>query len=101
MSPKPDIRDPMNKPIKRPQDDVAAPKARHKTTQVMVGNVAVGGRAPLIVQPKTHTGTAAVAGPSPQVAALARARSAQGRTTVPPRGTGGPVPPIPAALPTP
>ena len=33
----------MNKPVKPPQDDVAGPQARHKTTQVMVGNVAVGG----------------------------------------------------------
>src|ERR1700687_3931611 len=45
MSPKPDIRDPMNKPEKPPQNDVAGPRARHKTTQVMVGNVAVGGGA--------------------------------------------------------
>ena len=29
----------MNKPEIIPQDDVAGPRARHKTTQVMVGNV--------------------------------------------------------------
>ena len=33
----------MNQPVKPPQNDVAGPNARHKTTQVMVGNVAVGG----------------------------------------------------------
>ena len=32
----------MNKPEIIPQDDVAGPRARHKTTQVMVGDVAVG-----------------------------------------------------------
>src|SRR6187551_3765176 len=47
MSPKPDIRGSMNKPITPPQDDVAGPRGRHKTTQVMVGNVAVGGGAPI------------------------------------------------------
>ena len=40
----------MNKPIKPPQNDVAGPKGRHETTQVMVGNVAVGGGAPIVVQ---------------------------------------------------
>ena len=35
----------MNK-LEKPQlDDVAGPKARHKATLVMVGNVAVGGGA--------------------------------------------------------
>src|SRR5258706_551371 len=33
MSSKPDIRGPMNKPEIIPQDDVAGPRARHKTTQ--------------------------------------------------------------------
>jgi (E)-4-hydroxy-3-methylbut-2-enyl-diphosphate synthase len=32
----------MNQPVKPPQDDVAGPSARRKTTQVMVGTVAVG-----------------------------------------------------------
>ena len=35
----------MNKPEILPQDDVAGPAPRHQTTQVMVGNVAVGGGA--------------------------------------------------------
>src|SRR5471030_976386 len=82
MSPKPDIRDPMNKPEKPPRNDVAAPKARHKTTQVMVGNVAVGGGAPIVVQSMTNTDTADIAGTVAQVAALARAGSELVRITV-------------------
>src|ERR1700682_2159456 len=82
MSRKPDIRDPMNKPIKPPHDDVARPKARHKTTQVMVGNVAVGGAAPIVVQSMTNTDTADVAGTVAQIAALARAGSELVRITV-------------------
>jgi (E)-4-hydroxy-3-methylbut-2-enyl-diphosphate synthase len=72
----------MNKSEKPPQDDVAGPKARHKTTQVMVGNVAVGGGAPIVVQSMTNTDTADVAGTVAQVAALARAGSELVRITV-------------------
>ena len=72
----------MNKPIKPPHDDVAGPKARHKTTQVMVGNVAVGGGAPIVVQSMTNTDTADVAGTVAQIAALARAGSELVRITV-------------------
>src|SRR5579862_7548343 len=82
MSPKPDIRDPMNQPVKPPQNDVAGPKARHKTTQVMVGNIAVGGGAPIVVQSMTNTDTADVEGTIAQVAALARAGSELVRITV-------------------
>src|SRR6201988_3810342 len=82
MSPKPDIRDPMNQPVKPPQNDVAAPKGRHKTTQVMVGNVAVGGGAPIVVQSMTNTHTADVEGTIAQVAALSRAGSELVRITV-------------------
>src|ERR1700710_288133 len=82
MSPKPDIRGPMNKPEKIPQDDVAGPRARHTTTQVMVGNVAVGGGAPIVVQSMTNTDTADIAGTIEQVAALARAGSELVRITV-------------------
>ena len=57
----------MNKLEKPLQDDVAAPKARHKTTQVMVGNVAVGGGAPIVVQSMTNTDTADVAGTVAQI----------------------------------
>src|SRR6202047_3802703 len=82
MSPKPDIRDAMNKPIKPPHDDVAGPKARHKTTQVMVGNVTVGGGAPIVVQSMTTTHPADVAGTVAQIAALSRAGSELVRITV-------------------
>src|SRR6476469_7038217 len=82
MSPKPDIRDPMNKPIKPLQNEVAGPKGRHKTTQVMVGNVAVGGGAPIVVQSMTNTDTADVAGTVEQIAALSRAGSELVRITV-------------------
>src|ERR1700755_1138838 len=82
MSPKPDIWEPMNKPIKPPHDDVAGPSARHKTTQVMVGNVAVGGGAPIVVHPLTNPAAADVEGTVEQVAALARAGSEMVRITV-------------------
>src|ERR1700678_2748028 len=82
MSPKPHNRDPMNKASKPPQNDVAGPAGRHQTTQVMVGNVAVGGGAPIVVQSMTNTDTADVAGTVAQVAALARAGSELVRITV-------------------
>src|SRR6202789_3749657 len=82
MSPKPDIRDPMNKPEKPPRNDVAGPAGRHQTTPVMVGHVAVGGGAPIVVQSMTNTDTADVAGTVAQVAALARAGSELVRITV-------------------
>ena len=60
----------MNKPEIPPQNDVAGPRPRHTTTQVMVGNVAVGGGAPIVVQSMTNTDTADVEGTIAQVAAL-------------------------------
>src|SRR6201993_4653572 len=72
---------PMNKPEKI-ETDVAGPKARHNTTQIMVANVAVGGGAPIVVQSMTNTDTADVAGTVAQVAALARAGSEIVRITV-------------------
>src|ERR1700758_1170092 len=76
----------MNKPVRPPQessqDDVAGPKARRKTTQVMVGNIAVGGGAPIVVQSMTNTDTADVESTVAQVAALARAGSEMVRITV-------------------
>ncbi len=72
----------MNKPIKPPQDDVAGPNSRHKTTQVMVGNIAVGGGAPIVVQSMTNTDTADVEGTVAQIAALSRAGSELVRITV-------------------
>ncbi len=72
----------MNRPEKPPQDAIAGPSARRKTTQVMVGNVAVGGGAPIVVQSMTNTDTADVAGTVEQIAALARAGSELVRITV-------------------
>src|SRR5271163_1765265 len=63
-------------------NDVAAPLARHKTTPVQVGNVTVGGGAPVVVQSMTNTDTADVEGTVRQVAALARAGSELVRITV-------------------
>src|SRR5213595_2933665 len=82
MSPKPDIRDAMNKPEKPLLSDIAGPSARHTTTQVMVGNVAVGGGAPIVVQSMTNTDTADIDGTIAQVAALSRAGSEMVRITV-------------------
>src|SRR6202000_2123161 len=72
----------MNKLEKPMQNDVAGPAPRHETTQVMVGNVAVGGGAPIVVQSMTNTETGDVAGTVEQVAALARAGSEMVRITV-------------------
>ena len=63
-------------------NDAAAPLARHKTTPVKVGDVTVGGGAPVVVQSMTNTDTADVEGTVRQVAALARAGSELVRITV-------------------
>src|SRR5215813_2085170 len=60
----------------------AGASARHKTTQVMVGNVTVGGGAPIVVQSMTNTDTADVEATVAQVAALSRAGSEMVRITV-------------------
>ena len=72
----------MNKPEKMTANDIAGPSARHHSTQVMVGNVAVGGGAPIVVQSMTNTDTADIDGTIAQVAALARAGSELVRITV-------------------
>src|SRR6202521_3473236 len=72
----------MNQPVKSPENDVAGPKARHQTTQVVVGHVAVGGGAPIVVQSMTNTDTADIEGTIAQVAALSRAGSELVRITV-------------------
>src|ERR1700710_590273 len=72
----------MNKLEKPLQNDVAGPRGRHTTTQVMVGNIAVGGGAPIVVQSMTNTDTADIKGTIEQVAALARAGSELVRITV-------------------
>jgi (E)-4-hydroxy-3-methylbut-2-enyl-diphosphate synthase len=62
--------------------DIAGPMARHKTVPVKVGNVMVGGGAPIVVQSMTNTDTADVDSTVKQVAALARAGSEMVRVTV-------------------
>src|SRR5262249_32990314 len=71
----------MNKPEMNPSD-VPGPRPRQKTTQVMVGQVAVGGGAPIVVQSMTNTDTADVQSTVEQVAALSRAGSEMVRITV-------------------
>jgi (E)-4-hydroxy-3-methylbut-2-enyl-diphosphate synthase len=55
---------------------------RHKTIGVKVGEVTVGGGAPIVVQSMTNTDTADVTSTVDQVAALARAGSEIVRVTV-------------------
>jgi (E)-4-hydroxy-3-methylbut-2-enyl-diphosphate synthase len=62
--------------------DIAAPLPRHTTVPVQVGNVTVGGGAPIVVQSMTNTDTADVESTAQQVAALARAGSEMVRITV-------------------
>ncbi|MDP3256650.1 flavodoxin-dependent (E)-4-hydroxy-3-methylbut-2-enyl-diphosphate synthase, partial [Bosea sp. (in: a-proteobacteria)] len=63
-------------------DGHSGPQARHLTVPVMVGNVAVGGGAPIVVQSMTNTDTADIPGTVAQVAALARQGSELVRITV-------------------
>ena len=58
------------------------PAPRHRTVAVKVGNVTVGGGAPVVVQSMTNTDTADAEGTAKQVAALARAGSELVRITV-------------------
>ena len=58
------------------------PAPRHQTVAVKVGDVTVGGGAPIVVQSMTNTDTADVEGTVRQVAALARAGSEIVRITV-------------------
>src|SRR5688500_7927259 len=60
----------------------AAPSERRQSVPVLVGNVKVGGGAPIVVQSMTNTDTADVEGTARQVAALARAGSEIVRITV-------------------
>ncbi len=65
-----------------PHPSPAGPAPRHRTVGVMVGNVQVGGGAPVVVQSMTNTDTADVDGTVAQVSALARAGSEIVRITV-------------------
>src|SRR5579859_3589095 len=60
----------------------SGPAPRHQTVAVRVGNVTVGGGAPVVVQSMTNTDTADVQATAQQVAALARAGSEMVRITV-------------------
>jgi (E)-4-hydroxy-3-methylbut-2-enyl-diphosphate synthase len=60
----------------------SGPRARGKTVPVAVGNVLVGGGAPIMVQSMTNTDTADVDATVAQIAALARAGSEVVRVTV-------------------
>src|ERR1700694_5222026 len=62
--------------------EFSGPAERHQTVAVKVGNVTVGGGAPIVVQSMTNTDTADVDGTAKQVAALARAGSEIVRITV-------------------
>src|SRR6478672_1717384 len=72
----------MNKLENAIDSDIAGPAPRHHTTQVRVGDVMVGGGAPVVVQSMTNTDTADIDGTVAQVAALARAGSELVRITV-------------------
>ena len=63
-------------------DGRAGPEPRRQTVAVKVGNVTVGGGAPVVVQSMTNTDTADIDGTVRQVAALARAGSELVRITV-------------------
>jgi (E)-4-hydroxy-3-methylbut-2-enyl-diphosphate synthase len=62
--------------------EMAGPQARRRSVPVHVGNVKVGGGAPVVVQSMTNTDTADVDATVRQVAALARAGSEIVRITV-------------------
>ena len=62
--------------------EYSGPAERHKTVAVKVGNVTVGGGAPIVVQSMTNTDTADAEATAKQVAALARAGSEIVRITV-------------------
>ena len=63
-------------------DDFAKPLPRRKSVGVSVGNVMVGGGAPIVVQSMTNTDTADADATVAQVAALARSGSEVVRITV-------------------
>jgi (E)-4-hydroxy-3-methylbut-2-enyl-diphosphate synthase len=62
--------------------EFSGPAERHKTVAVQVGNVTVGGGAPVVVQSMTNTDTADADATAKQVAVLARTGSEIVRITV-------------------
>ncbi|WP_371347452.1 flavodoxin-dependent (E)-4-hydroxy-3-methylbut-2-enyl-diphosphate synthase [Ancylobacter sp. IITR112] len=69
-------------PVVAPDLEAAGPAPRRLTVAVKVGNITVGGGAPVVVQSMTNTDTADAEGTARQVAALARAGSEIVRITV-------------------
>jgi (E)-4-hydroxy-3-methylbut-2-enyl-diphosphate synthase len=65
-----------------PELEAAGPAPRRQTIAVRVGNVTVGGGAPVVVQSMTNTDTADAEGTARQIAQLARAGSEIVRITV-------------------
>src|SRR3954452_22706270 len=63
----------MNKLENTIDSDIAGPAPRHHTTKVKVGDVTVGGGAPIVVQSMTNTDTADIDGTIAQAAPVARA----------------------------
>src|SRR5271156_7251778 len=61
---------------------IGAMTSRRKSLAVKIGNVTVGGNAPIVVQSMTNTDTADIEGTVAQVKALARAGPELGRVTV-------------------
>ncbi|HEX2083626.1 MAG TPA: (E)-4-hydroxy-3-methylbut-2-enyl-diphosphate synthase, partial [Xanthomonadaceae bacterium] len=64
------------------EDWVYGPAPRRRTRQVRIGNVDVGGNAPVVVQSMTNTDTADIAATARQIAELWRAGSELVRVTV-------------------
>jgi (E)-4-hydroxy-3-methylbut-2-enyl-diphosphate synthase len=62
--------------------DTASARSRHRTVSVKVGDVTIGGGAPIVVQSMTNTDTADAEATAAQVAALAVAGSELVRITV-------------------
>ena len=62
--------------------EIAAMTSRRKSFAVKIGNVTVGGSAPIVVQSMTNTDTADIESTVAQVKALARAGSELVRVTV-------------------
>src|SRR6202140_3688174 len=61
--------------------EFSGPAERHRTVAVKVGNVTVGGGAPVVVQSMTNTDTADVEGTAAQGGALGRRGSERVRIT--------------------
>lgn len=78
--------------MSRTNDISAGPLPRHQTRRVMVGRVAIGGGAPVVVQSMTNTDTADAFATAMQIAELARAGSEIVRITVNSREAAAAVP---------